>query len=96
MRIAQKTLPHGEAYAGRGYNRREFIRSDDMHRTAPHPTPPRHVAQRPTPAPRRCRISYRAGAILHELSAGEGDTELAVIPAEDLVDRQDRVQLVPR
>ena len=92
MRIAQKTLPHGEAHAGRGYNRREFIRLDEMHHTAPH----RVMSRSATPSPRRCRISNRAGAILHELSAGEGDTELAVIPAEDLVDRQDRVQLVPR
>ena len=63
-----------------------------LHHTAPH----RVMSRSATPSPRRCRISYRAGAILHEFSAGEGDTEFAVIPAENFVNRQDRVQLVPR
>ena len=49
-------------------------------------TTPHHATRhRTTPpscrTPHRCRASHCAGAILHELSAGEGDTEFAVIPA---------------
>ena len=76
-------------------NGRHAQHSTAQHSTAQHSATPHHVAQHHK-TPRRCRISHRAGAILYELSAGEGDTEFAIISAKDLFDRQDRVQLVPR